>query len=94
MSRIVLFHRIECSGVESSRYHCHIIFPLPKIAAKFSIAGICDKHHRVGIVVVNRFTNGVVLRQALDVAEGLVVLREPFKFGAFAGEIREYSRPF
>ena len=86
MSNIVLFYWIECLGMKTSGNHRLIILLLSEVTAEPSITGICNKHHGVRIVVVDEFANRVILRQMLDVAECLIMLREPFEFGAFTSE--------
>ena len=82
--------RVECTGVKTCRSHRLVVLSLPKITSESLIASICYKHYWVWRIVVNGFANRIILRAVLNIAERLIMLREPFKLDPFVSEIRKH----
>ena len=77
--------------MKTCRGHHFVVLPLFKVAAEATVAGIRYKNNGVRAIVIDGLAYSVILRQPLDVEEGLVMFRELVELDVFASEIREYS---
>src|SRR5439155_6066533 len=94
VSGVILFRRVEGSGMESSRYHRFVIFSLSIITSESPITGIGNENNRFRTFVINRFAEGCILCESFYVLKGLLMDCFPFEWDIFLGEIGEYRRPF
>ena len=86
MCGVIVFSRIQCSGIETGQGHHPVVLSLAVITTDSIITRIRDDVDWIWVIIVDRAAYLSTLGQAFDIFEGLLFYRGPLEFNSLTDQ--------